>query len=187
MVYFKKRKEVLSVRTVLFLLVIGYIIRTFLLTILLGKLKINPAKALLPIYGDVTLLKQCTKKKVYGPFVFFLLLFLISACCTCVFEVQMKNIMSVGLEVYSRLHGDILPYHTMYTISRGVELVTFIIVTMFRFKICKDIQLSFGRSNSEFVLFFLLPPVGYIKMIAGNYKYYGNPYEEGFVNFADFA
>lgn len=117
----------------------------------------------------------------------FLVLFIASACCTSVFEIQMKAIMATGLEAYSRLHGDVLPYHTMYSVSFWVELVVFALLAILRFKICKDIQLSFGRSNTEFLLFFLLPPVGYVKMIAGNYKYYGNPYEEGFVNFADFA
>lgn len=174
-------------KTVLFLLFIGYSVRTLLLIVLLSKLKINPAKAIIPVYGDKLLLKQCTKKHIYILYLIFLILFIVSACCVAVFEVQMKAIMVTGLEAYSRLHGNVFPYHTMYSVSRCIELGTFVIITILRFKICKDIQLSFGRSNAEFLLFFLLPPVGYIKMVAGGYKYYGNPYEEGFVNFADFA
>lgn len=187
LVYLRKGEDFSTVKYVLFLIFIGFSIRTLLLIVLLSKLNENPVKAFIPFYGDALFLNYCTKRKFTVCYLVFGFLSILGVCCSVMFGAQMKIIMTQGLEAYSRLHGDVLPYHLMYYIATGIAVICLIILALLRLKICKDIQLSFGRTPGEKLLFLLVPPIGYVKMVSGNYKYYGNPYEEGFVDFASFA
>lgn len=171
-------------KNLLILFIIMYLIRTFVYFKLFPGLEIKQEKALVPIVGALVFLKKITTNKIAASYVVFGILFIVSSIATVLFGEQMKAILAQGMDTYARVHGSLPPYHTLLYISKAILIVSSIGLTITRFIVCGDVQKAFGRLEMEKWMMFLLPPVGYLGLVTHDFKYYGNPYEEGFIDFS---
>ena len=171
--------------------IIGFILFTFLIRVIaysriFESLEINKNFAAIPCVGDWFFLKKCTKKEYSIAYLVLMFVIIISACLTFIFGEQMKVILAQGIETYTRINGKVLPYHAYYKVAKSVLMLALIVFTILRFIICGDVRKAFGRPSHERWLLFILPPIGYLNIAFHEFKYFGNPYDEDFVDFSQF-
>lgn len=162
-----------------------YLFRIVILTGFFKKLDINKNYALVPFYGTIKLCEICSKK-IYGVLYFlFGYLFLFSGFVWIDSYVQMQNIVRLGEDAFSRIYGSMIPYHYLFYGATVILILSIIGTSIMRFKICNDTQKSFGRPSEWKWIMFFIPFVGYFKIAYSSFSFFGNPYEEGFIDFSD--